>query len=63
MDMIKAYRQHLTRYSLQELHARFNGLLLKVLALLDDDPELARDISLARDNIWNSLLSEQEVKT
>jgi len=61
MDMIKAYNRHIARYSLKELRARFNGLVLKVLALLDDDPMLSRDISLAREKIWKSLLT-QEVK-
>jgi len=61
IDMIKAYNKHMARYSLQELRARFNGLVLKVLALLDNDPQLSRDISLAREDIWRSLLT-QEVK-
>jgi len=56
VDMIKAYNKHMARYSLKELRARFDGLLLKVLVLLDDDPGLSRDISLARENIWKSLL-------
>lgn len=60
VEMVKAYRKHMNKYSLQELRARFNGLLLKVLALLNDDPKLAKDISLAREDIWRSLL---EVKT
>ncbi|MDQ6959852.1 MAG: hypothetical protein Q9M27_02395, partial [Mariprofundaceae bacterium] len=56
MDMIKAYNRHVTRYSLKDLRAQFDGLVLKVLALLNDDPKLARDISLARENIWKNLL-------
>ncbi len=62
MAMVKAYRRHLAKYSLKELRARFNGLLLKVLALLNDDPKLSRDIYLARECIWKSLLV-QEGKT
>jgi len=58
MSMVKAYHKHIARYSLKELHARFNGLLLKVLTLLNDDPKLARDISLAREDIWKNLLQE-----
>ncbi len=57
-DMMAAYHKHLAKYSLRELRARFNGLLLKVLALLNDDPKLAKDISLARDQIWKSLLTK-----
>jgi len=56
MKMVKAYNKRMVRYSLQELRARFNGLMLKVLALLDDDPGLSRDINLAREDIWKSLL-------
>jgi len=60
IDLVKAWRRHMRKISLQEVRARYNGLLLKVLALLDDDPELSRDISLARESIWKSLM---EVKT
>lgn len=56
VGMVKAYKEHESRYSLADLHARFNGLLLKVLALLSDDPKLSRDISVAREDIWKSLL-------
>jgi len=60
MAMIKAYNKHMDRYSLKELRARFDGLLLKVMALLDDDPGLSRDISLAREDIWKSLLTNKD---
>jgi hypothetical protein len=56
VDMVKAYKRHTAPYSLSQLHARFNGLLLKVLALLNDDPHLSRDISMARDEIWKNLM-------
>jgi len=56
MGMVKAYNKRRAKYSLKELRARFNGLVLKVLALLDDDPRLSRDISLAQEDIWKSLL-------
>ena len=56
MDMVKAYRRDNKRMKLDEIRARFDGLLLKVLALLDDDPVLSGDISLAREGIWKSLL-------
>ena len=45
---------------LERIKAHFNGLLLKVLALLDDDPKLAQDIQSARNILWQHLL---EVKT
>jgi len=60
MDMITAYNKHMARYSLKELRARFDGLLLKVMALLDDDPGLSKDISLAREEIWKSLLTNKD---
>jgi hypothetical protein len=44
---------------LERIKAHFNGLLLKVLALLNDDPRLAQDIQSARDNLWQHL---REVK-
>jgi len=56
MDMVKAYNKHRAKYSVKKLRARFDGLVLKVLALLNDDPGLSRDISLAREDIWKSLL-------
>jgi len=56
MDQVKAWRAHHRDCSLKDLRARFDGLLLKVLALLDGDPALARDISRAREDIWRSLL-------
>ncbi len=56
MDMVKVYNKHRASFSLKELRARFDGLVLKVLALLDDDPKLSRDIYLARERIWKSLL-------
>jgi len=56
IDLFKAYRQNANHITLHELRARFDGLLLKALALLDDDPALSCDISMAREGIWNSLL-------
>jgi len=56
VDLIKAYRQKVTHMSLDEVRARFDGLFLKVLALLDDDPVLSREISMSREGIWKSLL-------
>ena len=41
---------------LERIKAHFNGLLLKVLALLDEDPKLAADIQCARDSLWHHLM-------
>jgi len=56
IDLIKSYRQKRKHLTLDEVRARFDGLLLKVLALLDDDPALSCDISMSREGIWKSLL-------
>ncbi len=40
----------------QTLRQRFDGLVIKILALLDQDPPLARDIFRARESIWISLI-------
>jgi len=56
VDLIRAYRQKANRMSLDEVRARFDGLFLKVLALLDDDPVLSREINMSREGIWKSLL-------
>ncbi len=56
IELVKAWRRHADDLSLRDIRARYEGLLLKVLALLDDDPALSRDISMAREDIWNSLL-------
>lgn len=56
VEEVKSWREHRGHITLHEIRARFDGLLLKVLALLDDDPALSADISMARDDIWNSLL-------
>ncbi len=57
MGMMKAYHEHVAKYSLKNLRARFDGLILTVLALLNHDPKLSRDISMGRDQIWKSLLA------
>jgi hypothetical protein len=44
----------------EKLRGYFNGLLLKILALLERDPTLSRDIHLARESIWKSFV---EVKS
>ncbi|MDQ6971248.1 MAG: hypothetical protein Q9M30_01225 [Mariprofundaceae bacterium] len=60
MDLVNTWKHKAKKISLQEVRSRYDGLVLKVLALLDDDPALSGDISSAREEIWQSLL---EVKT
>jgi len=56
MDLVKTWKHKAKKISLQEVRSRYDGLVLKVLALLDDDPALSGDISSAREEIWQSLL-------
>jgi len=54
---IDSYRKkgELERY-LGHLRDHFDGLLLKILALLERDPSLSKDIQHARESIWRSFL-------
>ncbi|MFQ5581879.1 MAG: hypothetical protein ACE5F3_04525 [Mariprofundaceae bacterium] len=57
VDLINDYRRKsLLKAKLEYIKARFDGLFLKIVALLENDPVLSRDIYLARDTIWKSLL-------
>lgn len=58
-DLIKRYRKKSTLTDkLNEIRAHFDGLLLKIVALLDEDPDLSRDLYVGREQIWQSLLEE-----
>lgn len=60
-ESVETYRKReMFEENAELLRGRFNGLMLKILALLDSDPALSRDIHLARDSIWKSLV---EVKS
>ncbi len=39
-----------------EVRANFDGLLLKIVTLLEGDPVLSRDLYVSRESIWKSLL-------
>jgi hypothetical protein len=58
-DLLDQFRDHYAgkvKTSLAELRPPYDRLLLKVLALLqDEDPELARDIVASREPIWSIL--------
>lgn len=57
IDAVKKYRKlAVLQAKLAEVRSRFDGLLMKILALLEDDPQLARNIYVAREQIWSSLL-------
>jgi len=49
-----------TPQTIHKLRRQFDGLVLKILALLDKDPDLARDIYQARKSIWQSLILQQQ---
>jgi len=57
IDAVKKYRKlAVLQAKLAEVRSRFDGLVMKILALLEDDPPLARDIYVSREQIWSSLL-------
>ena len=56
LQQFKAFHDGQGRATLNELRERYNGLMLKVLSLLQrDDPSLARDLTASRDAIWGIL--------
>lgn len=57
IDQIEEYREkELLNEKIGEIRASFDGLLLKIVALLEEDPVLSRDLYVSRESIWNSLL-------
>lgn len=57
MDDVKRYRKKsMLATKMKEIRESFEGLLMKIVALLDDDPELSRDLYVGRESIWKSLL-------
>jgi hypothetical protein len=58
-DLLKAFRGYhagRTPPTLDDLHQRYDGLLLKVVSLVqNDDPDLASSISASRSAIWERL--------
>ena len=52
----KAFHDRRGTIKLEDLRERYNGLMLKVLSLLQrDDPPLARDLSASREALWTVL--------
>ena len=62
-DLLKAFRGYhagRTPPTLDDLHQRYDGLLLKVVSLVqDDDPNLASSISASRSAIWERLSNRE----
>lgn len=42
-----------------QLRSRFDGLVLKLMTLLEKDPSLSQDIYVARESLWKNLLEVQ----
>ena len=62
-DLLKAFRGYhagRTPPTLDDLHQRYDGLLLKVVSLVqNDDPTLASSISASRSAIWERLSNRE----
>lgn len=53
VEQTRAFHEGRGDASLNDVHERYNLLLLKLLSLLQrDDPPLARDLAASRDAIW-----------
>jgi len=64
LDQFRAYYQGRAKTTLAELRQPYESLILKVLALLqDDDPELARAIVASREAIWGILADPAKFAT
>ncbi len=64
LEQFRAYYQGRVKTSLAELRRPYDGLVLKVLSLLQDgDPELAREIVASREAIWGILADPNKFAT
>ena len=60
VDDLRGYHEK-RRGDLDDLHQRYETLVLKLLALLEDDePELALALARSRDDIWSRLVNPVE---
>ena len=60
LDAFRAFHRKQAQKSLPQLRQQYDGLLLKVLSLLQDgDPSLASAIASSREAIW-SVLTDPE---
>ncbi len=61
LEKFRAYHKRQGTKSIVELHSAYDGLMLKLLALLQDgDPPLATDIDRSRAAIWDILADPQK---
>jgi hypothetical protein len=57
MDEVKRYRKKsMLVTKMKEVRESFEGLLLKIVALLEDDTELSRDLYVGRESNLKSLM-------
>ncbi|MEW6331995.1 MAG: hypothetical protein AB1560_11100 [Pseudomonadota bacterium] len=64
LEQFRAYYQGRAKTTLAELRRPYDGLVLKVLSLLQDgDPELARAIVASREAIWGILADPNKFAT
>jgi len=57
VDEIHRYRnQDMLESKLNEVRSSFDGLLLKIVGLLEADPALSQDLYTSREFIWESLV-------
>jgi hypothetical protein len=60
VDGLRDYHAHRDG-NVEDLHQRYEALVMKILALLEnDEPELALALGRARERIWNRLLDPVE---
>ncbi|MBN4082388.1 hypothetical protein JYT13_01120 [Mariprofundus ferrooxydans] len=58
-EIINMRKKKLLASQMSDIKASFNGLLLKIMALLEKDPDLSKKIYLARHSILQSFLEVQ----
>jgi hypothetical protein len=64
LDQFRAYYQGKLKVTLADLRRRYDSLVLKVLALLQDaDPPLAQAIAASREAIWGILADPAKFST
>ncbi len=59
LEYAAGYRRSKSPTQLSTLRARYDGLILKVVTLLEKDPTLATDIYRAREQVWLHLLEDK----
>jgi len=59
-NLVREYRKKsMLDAKIKDVRARFEGLFLKIVALLEKDPDLSRYLYLSRENIWKNLLEDK----